>query len=230
MMKMKKGLSAFKFLLLVMLVLSCSQIKTNSSKGKDYGVIEFTEGMDHLYGKEGKAANQELAFEYFQKSAAKGNPLAMDMIGGYYSVGMGGVTKSCKNAIEWFDKAAKLGYALSVNNLAYSLVSCEDESVRNPYRAKDYMNRLFQKETEVITYLDTMAAIYAELDKFEQAVQYQAVVVDLAKVMDLEEERTQILKESLELYKKKKKLPKGYQADTKTFKEKETTDGESNKD
>ncbi len=209
---------------------SCSSTSTKTNKGKDYGVVEFTEGMDHLYGKDGKQANQELAFEYFQKSAAKGNPLAMDMIGGYYSVGMAGIAKNCKTAIEWFDKAAKLGYALSVNNLAYSLVSCEDETVRNPYRAKDYMNRLFQKETEVITYLDTMAAIYAELDKFEQAVHYQTVVVDLAKLMDLEEERAAILKESLELYKKKKKLPKGYQADPKTFKEKESVDGESNKD
>ena len=62
---------------------------------------------------------------------------------------------------------------MAVNNMAYTMTSCEDKEVRNPYTAKDFMARLFKKETSVITYLDTMAAVYAELGSFKKAVLYQ---------------------------------------------------------
>ena len=107
-----------------------------------------------------------------------------------------------KNALVDYDKAVQLlpTYAVAWQNKAWLLATCSDESVRNGQEAVIAAKKACdQRETKVAGDLKALAAAYAEVGDFENAVKYQSNVIDLA-ALDAEESE----KEILQLYRDKK--------------------------
>jgi TPR repeat protein len=138
------------------------------------------QGLELLYSKDPSIKDPKRAFEKFLAAAKLGDPVSMDHLGGFYSLGEGGVKKDCAQAIAWYEKAASLGYPMALNNLAYTLVSCPDKRLRNPTKAEELMKTLFANTPGLLSALDTYAAVLANDGNFKQAAKTMNVVADLA--------------------------------------------------
>jgi TPR repeat protein len=170
-----------------------------------------------LYSKEPKVKNPAKAYDLFLQAAELGDPVSMDQLGGYHTTGLAGKEKSCKLAIEWFEKSAAAGYELATNNLAYLLVSCEDKKLRDPKRAEDIMQFLFARNTNYLAVFDTYAAVLAELGNFKLATKAMDVVIDMAELVKGNQERLDEFKKTRELYAKNKRLESVNQAEPDVF-------------
>lgn len=175
------------------------------------------QGFELLYQKDQNKRDLKKAFELFQKAAEFNDPISMDVLGGFYTSGLGGTERSCKKAIEMYSKAALLGYPLSVNNLAYSLVTCPDQKLRNPERAKKLVQNLFQQTPFFLAVLDTYAAALAEAKEKNKAVAVQNTVIEIGRLMEIEPSRMKQLEQSLAAYKKGKSAPATFDADPDIF-------------
>lgn len=147
------------------------------------------EALELLYSKDPLVKNEAKAFAKFREVADMGDPVSMDHLGGFYSTGSGGAEKDCGLAIQWFERAAASGYPISLNNLAYVLVSCPDPKFRDAARAEDLLKTLFQTTPALIAALDTYAVTQAELGHRERAARTMDVVVDLADLTNTNPER-----------------------------------------
>lgn len=179
------------------------------------------QGFELIYKKDSTKEDAKNAFDLFQKAAEFNDPVSIDVLGGFYTSGIGGVERSCKKAIEMYSKAALLGYPLSVNNLAYSLVTCPDPKQRNPERAKKLVQNLFQQSPFFLALLDTYAAALAESKEKTKAVVVQKTVIDIAQLMEIEPERLSQLRKSLAAYEKGKGPPASFEADAEKLPKKE---------
>ncbi|MCO5142511.1 MAG: hypothetical protein M9962_05415 [Oligoflexia bacterium] len=182
--------------------------------------IEFLrmKGFELFYSKDPSVKDPKKAFEYFLEAANLGDPVSMDQVGGYYSSGTAGIEKSCAKAIEWFDKSASLGYPYALNNLAYLLVTCEDKKLRDPKRAEEIVKFLMTQNSIYIALLDTYAATLAATGDFKQAEKTMDVVIDLSNLIQSNAERIDEFKKTKTLYKNKKTLDSGIEADPQHFK------------
>jgi TPR repeat protein len=145
----------------------------------------------------------------------------MDLVGGFYATGMGGVVeKSCSRAMNWYEKAAEGGYPLAFNNLAYMLVTCEDKQLRDADRAESIMKFLFQHQPNIVALLDTYATVLAEQRDFKQAAQTMSTVIDIQKFMDDNPERIDQAEQALKLFKQGKKLSITFQGNPANAKKK----------
>lgn len=178
------------------------------------------DGLKALYSKDPLVHDPKLAFQKFQEAAAIGDPVSMDHLGGFYSSGSAGVEKSCPKAIQWFEKSAQSGYQIAMNNLAYTLVSCDDKKLRDPAKAEDLVHYLFETNGIFIAWLDTYAAILAAQKNYTKAADTMKVVVDLAEMIGGNPERIDEMKKALALYRKKKPLDDGYTEDSRSFSKK----------
>lgn len=147
------------------------------------------EGLEYLYSKDPLVKNEKKAFERLQEAAELGDPVSMDHIGGFYVTGTGGTERSCPLAIQWFERAAALGYPLSLNNLAYVLTTCPDKKLRDTAKAEDALKALFQGTPAVLAALDTYAATQAAQQRFTEAARTMAVVIDIGELADINPER-----------------------------------------
>jgi hypothetical protein len=178
------------------------------------------DGLKALYSKDPLVYNPKIALQKFQEAAAIGDPVSMDHLGGFYSSGTAGVEKSCAKAIQWFEKSAQSGYQIAMNNLAYTLVSCDDKKLRDPAKAEDLVHYLFEANGIFVAWLDTYAAILAAQKNYPKAADTMKVVVDLAEMIGGNPERIDEMKKALALYRKKKPLDEGYSEDSKNFSKK----------
>lgn len=165
------------------------------------------EGMELLYTKDPAVKDPVKAKAKFEEAAALGDPVAMDQLGGIHSAGLAQTEKSCEKAIEWFEKSSQSGYPLAINNLAYTLVSCEKRELRNAEKAEDMVRFLYQANPSMLALLDTYAAVLAEQGQFKQAAKTVEVVIDLAALIDANPQRIDEMKDTLKLYRQGKKLP-----------------------
>lgn len=176
------------------------------------------EGSDLLYSKDPKIKDPVKAYDRFLEAANLGDPVSMDQLGGFHSTGLAGKEKSCKLALEWFEKAAGLGYELAANNLAYTLVTCEDKKLRDSQRAEDVMQFLFGRNQSFLAILDTYAAVLAEQGNFPLAAKTMDTVIDIAELIKASTERIDEFKHARSLYAKKKTIAPGKEADPGIFK------------
>lgn len=178
------------------------------------------DGLIALYSKDPAIYNPNLAFQKFQEAAELGDPISMDHLGGFYSAGIGGAEKDCAKAIEWFEKSSQWGYQVAMNNLAYSLLTCEKKSVRDAAKAEELMHYLFDSNGLFIAWLDTYATLLAAQKDFVKASNTMKVVVDLAEFVKANPERVDEMKKALKRFQQKKFIDAGYSEDTKNFSKK----------
>ena len=93
----------------------------------------------------------------------------------------------------------------TLNNLAWLLATCPDDNVRNGRRAVTLAEKAVElTERKNATYLDTLAAAYAEARRFDDAVRVQQeALTDRRLVLD----DGNAANARLELYRKKKARP-----------------------
>lgn len=210
------------FFLLLFILSACAQKKTTSEATVEKiepNALQLREkGMELLYSREESKRDPQRAFEFFQKAGELNDPVSLDIIGGYYSTGLGGKEKSCKKAIEAYSKAALIGYPLSANNLAYTLVTCPEKEQRDPERAKKIVQNLFTQAPFLLALLDTYAATLAETKETKRAVTIQRAVIDLGKLTEADPERMKQMKKSLSYYEKGLAAPSEFEANPKIFK------------
>lgn len=175
------------------------------------------EGLELLYAKDPRVKNPKKAYEKLLESAKLGDPVAMDSVGGFHTSGLAGVEKSCPIALEWFEKSAAAGYPLAANNLAYLLVTCREKSRRDAAKAEQILRVIFQGNPSLIALLDTYAALLAEQGNFKLAASTMELVVDLEELTDTNPERIDEAKNTLRLYRKKKKLDATLEAEPHVF-------------
>lgn len=179
------------------------------------------DGLIALYSKDPAIYNPNLAFQKFREAAEFGDPISMDHLGGFYSAGIGGAEKDCAKAIEWFEKSSQWGYQVAMNNLAYSLLTCEKKSVRDPAKAEELMHYLFDSNGLFIAWLDTYATLLAAQKDFTKASNTMKVVIDLAEFVKANPERVDEMKKALKRFQQKKFIEAGYTEDTKNFSKKQ---------
>ncbi len=188
---------------------------TDAEVKKALGLRE--EGLMYLYSKDPLVKNLERAFDRFSKAAELGDPLSMDLLGSFYSNGIGGVQKSCAKALEWYEKSASAGLPIAWNNLAYTLVTCPDKKLRDPSKAEAIVQSAFQQGEGIIALLDTYAAVLAATGDFRQAAKTMDVVVDLSKLVNDNQERIDQFRKVLASYRQGKNLEAPLEGDPMFF-------------
>ena len=85
-------------------------------------------------------------------------------------------------ALEWLRKSAEQDYAPAMNDLAWVLATDKEDRYRNGAEALQWAEKACEKdEWRTATFIDTLAAAYAELDRWDEAVATQEKAVAAAK-------------------------------------------------
>jgi TPR repeat protein len=164
------------------------------------------EGVELLYSKDPKVKDARKAYLKFKEAAELGDAPSMDLLGGFYAIGVAGVKKDCSEAMNWYEKASEAGYPLAFNNLAYMLVTCENNKLRDADRAESIMKFLFQSQPNIVALLDTYATVLSEQKDFKQAAKTMEVVIDLQKFIDDNPERIDQAQKTLDLFRHRKPI------------------------
>jgi TPR repeat protein len=84
------------------------------------------------------------------------------------------------NAMLWLRKSTDLGYLPGMNGLAWMLATSTNESIRDGAEAVHWAERLVQRDgSKTGTYLDTLAAAYAEQGRWDDAIAAQRKAVSV---------------------------------------------------
>lgn len=150
-----------------------------ASAKQGYAQAQYDVGWVHYKG-EGVTQDDASAVSWFRKAAEQGYAPGQNHLGLMYKKGRG-VTRNYGEAFKWYERAALQGDETAHNNLAWLLATCPDAAVRNGARAVSMLENR-EKAADVDTgELDTLAAAYAELGRFDRAIPIQERAVVLLK-------------------------------------------------
>lgn len=164
------------------------------------------------------------AGHYYQLAAAQDHIDAEEMLGMFYSGGVGGFPVSCAKSIEWYERASTESNTAMLN-LAWKLATCEDFKLRDGARALKLVRQSARETShfEEISVLDTLAAAYAAMGDFEQARALQFAAVKLLELKTesnyVDAERLQAFRKRLALYRSNQTWRGASFSDPKNFRE-----------
>jgi hypothetical protein len=92
----------------------------------------------------------------------------------------------------------------------------ESAKLGDPEKAETILKLMFANNPSMIAVLDTYASLMAEQGTFTTAASVMQVVISLQELIESNPERIDESKKALALYKKKKKLPAGFDAKPET--------------
>ena len=157
--------------------------------------------LGYTYYRTGKL---ELALQHFNDSITKDATNAEPFT---YRAVVYEAQKKYDLAVDSYATALKLApdHSFTLNNYAWLLITAEDPRFRNPEKALEYSQRAVTLTNERNTsFLDTLAATYAELGRFEEAAGIQILIVKLLESQGPSKEAAQAM-EVLAKYKNKEK-------------------------
>ena len=177
------------------------KMATNGDATAQLGTAEI-----YHYGYYSKRNFEKAAF-WYQKAAEQGSISAMVDLALFYAGGIGGLDQSCKESIKWNEKVISSGangdpLFTAQRNLAWILSTCAHLEFRDGNRALKWVQKVIAAHGEGNPGdVDSLAAAYAELGKFNKAVNIQIKAISL-----LDDDESPIRRENfnarLELYKK----------------------------
>jgi len=160
---------------------------------------------------EGVEKDTARAALFFLKASKLDFVPAMSRLGHMYYTGTG-VPLDYRRSFGWYQRAARAGDAWAVNDLAWFLSTCPDESLHNGEQAviiaKEALKILAENgEEQRHEILDTVAAAHARNGEFVEAVLWQKRAIEVLAQLDEvpEEQRAELNSEfsdRLKLYQK----------------------------
>ena len=119
---------------------------------------------------------------HLQRAANGGNAASMEMLGGFYFAGEGGLAMDCVQAAQWQARAEEAGSKTARNDLVWTWATCPLAEQRNPAKAMELAAHMIkQQDTLEAPELDTVAAALAAAGRFEEAVKFQQLAIDKTK-------------------------------------------------
>ena len=133
------------------------------------GVIEAHYSLGMMYERGwGTSSNLYLASQHYHEAAIQGNANAQNALGYLYRRGSG-VPQDFVEAVRWYRLAADQGILQAANRLAWLLATCPVTEVCNGAQALSFA-RIAVEQSRSATNLDSMAAAYARLGDFDNAI------------------------------------------------------------
>ena len=129
-------------------------------------------------------------------------PYAQKNLGKRYEKGRG-VPRDYAQAVRWYRKAVEQGNVKAYNSFAWLLATNKDPKFRDGEKAVTLALKAVQSKRTSI-YLDTLAAAYAEIGRFDEAVRVEQEAVDMLQASSSKPRRLERFKERLNLYKNRK--------------------------
>ena len=118
----------------------------------------------------------------FLEAAEGGDPAAQYEVSRYLQDG-----ENEPERLKWLRKSVKQGYVPAMNQLAWTLATDSNDDVRNGKRAVKLAERACEADGwKDAAYIDTLAAAYAEMERWEEAVAMQEMA--LAKLSEKDED------------------------------------------
>lgn len=138
-------------------------------RASEAGVTTANYHLGVAYEK-GRGVEQDidLAKRNYQIAAVQGHGEAQNALGYLYRRGLG-VKQDFLEAATWYQLAADQGVPGAMNRLAWLLATCPTKKICNGEAAVMLANRAIAQE-ETPERLDSLAAAYARLEKFDEAV------------------------------------------------------------
>ena len=133
-------------------------------------LAQYGIGLSHLEG-HAVAQNYEEGLKWLGLAANNGLQKAQIRLAHIHLSGKG-VPRDYKEAIFWFRKAANAGDLRSQNSLAWALSTSPDETIRDGKEAVKYA-KMALAQKDIPSILDTLAAAYAEMGRFDAAIRTQ---------------------------------------------------------
>jgi len=135
--------------------------------------------------------------KWYRKAAEQDNAVAQYHLGFCYEHGRG-VAKDEVEAVNWYRKAAARGSTAALNNLAWILAVNQDPTICDGSNAVVFAEKAVAATNRKDPMkLDTLAAAYAAVGRFEKAIGTQQQAIALLKP---EEEKASGYKARLKLY------------------------------
>ncbi len=147
-------------------------------RGVEEGVVTGHYYLGVAYEK-GRGVEQDYtrAANHYEQAARQGHARAQNALGYLFRRG-NGVQKDFETAVKWYRLAAEQGDSEASNRLAWLLATCLIETVCNGPVALEFA-LLSTKETENASNLDTLAAAYARVGRFDEAISVIRQIVAL---------------------------------------------------
>jgi len=153
-------------------------------------------GLGHMYEfGEGVATDLQAALAWYEKGAAARDLDALNRLVAFHLRREGNDARV--EALRWSREAAQLGTAQAHNDYAWLLATSKFDGLRNGTLALDQASKAVELEPSA-SFLDTLAAAYAELGNFELAITTQRQAI--ASITDEEGEIRDDLEERLQYY------------------------------
>lgn len=123
------------------------------------------------------------------RAANGGSAESMEMLGGFYFAGEGGLAMDCVQAAQWQARAEEAGSKTARNELVWTWATCPLAEQRNPAKAMALAEHMIKQQDSLeASELDTVAAALAAGGRFDEAVKFQQMAVDKTKA-DAQTER-----------------------------------------
>jgi TPR repeat protein len=129
----------------------------------------------------GTKKNHTEALSFFSRAAEVNSAKSFDYLGLYHAGGLAGLEPSCSKAIYFFEKGIKGGYAESKKNLAWMLATCPNSNFRDGQRAFQLAKASVQELGFEPATVGTLAAAYAEIGNFKEALRLQEIGIQMMK-------------------------------------------------
>ena len=142
-----------------------------------------------------------LEFVEIREKAEAGDPEAQYMYGEIFIT----YEKEEAKGMSWIMKSADQGYPPAMNTVAWTLATDPDPFVRNADKAIELALQTCEQDGwKQVAYIDTLAAAYAEADRWEEAIALQQQALE--KLSDEDDSFKSSLLEHLQKYQRHEKV------------------------
>lgn len=154
----------------------------------------------------GIAVNDKAARKWLMLAVDNGSPQAMYGLARAYHYGNPrfDIEKNVVRAYELFRKSHEMGHTRAANELAWFMATSPDQTMRDGTRAVKIMEAALSQMPRNDGWVDTLAAAYAEIGDFDQAIKYQEEAIQLAEDTTKPNDIPANLHERLKAYQEKR--------------------------